>query len=219
MEFFAQELGNIGILMAAVIALNLVILGLKSLPGVGRKTRKRAQTLWDFDERRLVGIIGDGNRFAPDCSDGDKSEHSVTWPMRAVTIALTAVIIYQFAVFIAEELAGTGFSVSLDMAYLFGPLLLYINLYQWLFKVQIEGDRLSLMTPLFQWRDYDLCDLTDLCDDGNGIYTLRFANQRRARILKYVNGHRRLRESLDRALDRALDHAHDHARHRNSARH
>jgi hypothetical protein len=200
MEEFYDQIGHLGLLIWVFVALNLIVFGLRVLPGVGRKTRKTAHFLSRFNEHDMIDIIARGDRFAADKRQNAFSEHSVTWPARAITIGLTCVILYQFAVFIADELANTGESLTLTMFYVFGPLLLYVNLYQWLFRVQIDGDRLSLMTPFFQWHDFQLSQLRDLHDDGHGSYRLRFANGRRAWMVKYVNGHRSLRRALDAAI-------------------
>lgn len=123
----------------------------------------------------------------------DRSEHQVTIPVRLATAILSMILLLKLA-----ELAQTSRPALVWGATLL-PLLAYLNAYCWQFRAVLDGQDLTLMTPSFQTRTYDLTRLIAVHEDPAGTYRLRFQGGHTAWLVKYLSGHETLRHALDKA--------------------
>ncbi len=151
-----------------------------------------------FDGEKTVGTIASGDRFAPrDLEDGS-TEYAVTWTCKAVTlflIALMGVISVQSDTRLGFTSVGGGILAFIKG---FGPILGYIVAYQWLFKVRLSGDELTVMNYFFQTKRYKLDDILHVsAHPRSHIYKVHFENGSKAHVFKFINGHSELIEELE----------------------
>ena len=125
-------------------------------------------------------------------SDTGRSEHQVTIPVRLATAILSMILLLKLA-----ELAQTSRPALVWGAMLL-PGLAYLNAYCWQFRAVLQGQDLTLMTPSFKTRTYDLTRLIAAQDDPVGT-RLRFQGGHSTWLVKYLSGHETLRHALDKA--------------------
>ena len=127
----------------------------------------------------------------------DRAIHRTSWGVRLLTPFLVA------AAVAALRLPGYGTEDWLTgpAAWGLGALLLYPVVNVWVHRIEIDCDTISIMTPLFTMREYELRDLVDIHEDGPYGWKFRFANRRRAYALKTLVGAEELRHRLGAVLE------------------
>ncbi len=79
-------------------------------------------------------------------------------------------------------------------------LLLYPVVNVWVHRIEIDRDTISIMSPVFTMRDYELRDLVDVHEDGPYGWRFRFSDGRKAFGLKTLVGAMELRQRLGEVL-------------------
>jgi hypothetical protein len=130
--------------------------------------------------------------LSPD-KDPARSEHHVTIPVRLATAVLTMAVLLKMA-----ELAQTSRPAMIWGGAIL-PILAYVNAYCWQFKAVLQGSDLTIMTPSFRTKTFDLTRLINVQSEAHGTYRLHFQGGHTATLVKYVNGHDTLRHALDKA--------------------
>ncbi|EAQ03045.1 hypothetical protein OB2597_12913 [Pseudooceanicola batsensis HTCC2597] len=120
----------------------------------------------------------------------DSSVHQVAIPIRLAAAVLSLLILVRLGE-VAQH-ARPAFFAGLATL----PVLAYVNAYAWQFRAVLRGSDLTLMTPSFRTRSYDLTRLIEVCEDLHGTYRLRFQGGNTAWLVKYLSGHSILRRAL-----------------------
>jgi len=140
---------------------------------------------------RMHGRLGDLD-FDPD-GDTDRSTHQVAIPLRVAAAVVTLFVLLRAA----EVARADLFSLVMGLALV--PALAWINAYLWQFRAVLSGSDLTIMSPAFRERTYDLTRLTELHDDLIVTWHLRFQGGEGAWLLKYLSGRNTLRRALTKA--------------------
>ena len=130
--------------------------------------------------------------FDPEGEAGP-SVHEVIIPIRVATALVSLAILLRGA-----ELAQGSTPALISGAALL-PALAYLNAYVWQFRATLRGTDLTVMTPLFGSRTYDLTRLIEMHDDPHGTWRLRFQGGEGCWVLKYLSGRNILRRALSEA--------------------
>ena len=137
---------------------------------------------------RMHSRLGDLS-FDPD-GDTARSVHEVAIPVRVVTAVVTLFLLIRSA-----EVAQANL-VSLGLGLVLLPALAWLNAYVWQFRATLDGTDLTVMTPSFRTRRFDLTRLVDLEETLHVTWHLRFQGGEACWLLKYLSGRNALRRAL-----------------------
>ena len=130
--------------------------------------------------------------FDPE-GDTDKSVHEVAIWLRVMTALATLLVLIRTA----EVAQVSTYGVVGGLILL--PALAWLNAYNWQFRATLRGTDLTVMTPAFKTRTYDLTRLVELHDNAHGTWGLRFQGGEGCWVLKYLSGRNILRQALLKA--------------------
>ena len=128
-----------------------------------------------------------------DGTPGERSVHRVAIPLRIAVAMVSMLVLLRTAEAAQESRAALVLGLSLL------PVFAYATAYCWQFRAVLRGHDLSVMTPAFRTRDYDLTRLTEVHDDLPGACLLRFQGGQTAWLVKYLSGQSTLSRSIDEA--------------------
>lgn len=126
-------------------------------------------------------------------TDVHRTVHETSIPVRVATALVTLLTLVQGAE------AAQGSPVALVSGLFVLIVLAYVNAYLWQFRATLSGETLTVMTPGFQTRSYDLSRLVDVEDTPTGTWGLRFQGGEVCWVLKYLSGRSILRRALAEA--------------------
>lgn len=150
--------------------------------------------LTDAHMARIVAHAGSGQDPVRSL---DRSIHRTSWGVRLMTPALVVALGYACT---TPGLLPPGLLEGPQLVGL-GVLLLYPVVNAWAHRIEIDRDTISIMSPLFSMREYDLSDLDDIREDGPYGWRFRFSGGRSAFALKTLVGARELRQRLAGVLE------------------
>lgn len=143
------------------------------------------------DDKRLVTrdeLLGDAAyslSIVPPGSIPGRSVHRSTWTARLLAPVLSVVFLVAIVKLAAFLQPGQvdAFKRGLPMV---GAIFVYGVLFVWAFRVEIVGDTLRVMSPMFFMRSFLLAEVERVQEDGAMAWRVFFADGRKPQVLKAV---------------------------------
>lgn len=130
--------------------------------------------------------------FDPE-GDTDTTVHEIAIPVRVLAALATLPVLIRMAEVAQTSIYGVIGGV------IFLPALAWLHAYLWQFRATLHGSDLTVMSPSFRSRTYDLTRLVELRDNLHGTWGLRFQGGEGCWVLKYLSGRNILRQALLKA--------------------